>query len=290
MKANPDTTAELAAAWLTNLGYHVERIPEGPSKTCDLRAEHPTGQIWIECKQNRLREDQGKALAQDGMMCVREPLGDRHKTADHARQAEKQLRATAPPGSVGLLWVDLSRPGSLASAAAVHCCLFGVRWFKILSGPQAPPGSGLEGVSVVPVYLGNGSVFQNHPTITAAVILTRGQIGLHVSPFSSSRDTLFGTRSFQLLRGCGGVFDLERASVHPSVYAVSRSAAGRGVAAAQADLLERRLIVAEPVEALEAGFSVTGGGEQGALPWVPGADVAALSRDVLAAAGALASP
>lgn len=52
MRPNPDPAADHASAWLSGLGYHVERVPEGVTKTCDLVADHPTGRLWVECKED----------------------------------------------------------------------------------------------------------------------------------------------------------------------------------------------------------------------------------------------
>lgn len=134
--------------------------------------------------------------------------------------------------------------------------------------------------------MGAKSAFRERPEIAAAVLVTRGLIGLHLDPFSASLRALASTRLFEIIHRCGGVFDLESAARHDRVCAVPLSAAGRGTAAVQRALRDRYSMTAEPARTLEASFDVSTDGELGSLPTVFGADVAALRIDVMIAARA----
>lgn len=273
-----DLAADSASAWLSALGYSVQRVPEGIRKSCDLRADHVTGPLWVECKRDRLSEDQRRDFGLKGKIEVVEPLESHKKTHAHASQAAKQLDSSAPEQDLKVLWIEIEGPGTVPRSARAHCTLFGVRWFKIMSGPARTLAN------VVPVYLGSRSVFKDHPHIDAAVLKSPGNTALYPNPFSGSFQQLRASRFFEVLQRCGGVFDLDAAQEDPELYAVDKTVNSESTAAVIDDLKRRYEIEAVPLP-MTAGFLCSPEHETGECPFVPGADIAALDINMLLCAG-----
>ena len=263
-----DPEAMRAASVLSAIGYSVAEVPRARTPTCDLKAKYDGESLLVEVKTFGLpKADRGRHAREEHLQIERQTARSRN-IAKTLSWAAHQIKATisVKDDALEIAWVAFDRPGDIARSLECFCTLYGVRWFRILSGPLR------TSVNIIPVFFADRSWFRAHPEVCALVEEAPSGLSLRVNPAARYRAELEASRLHRVLSKLGGVFDLPTLRDRLQIYVADDTCVEPTEAEVTKSLLALYGIAVERF-GVTASSTVWPGNEMGSYSPVPGWDI-----------------
>jgi hypothetical protein len=251
---------------------HLEPSPR--HRTCDLQATRDDEQLLIEVKSWQLPPETRAAIERGEPVQVGGDVSWRAKDSKKLGAAGQQTRAVAERDGLTALqaiWACVAMSGETHSLQTVFSTLYGVRFYRIVSGPCR------NGVNIIPVYCADRPLFAELTHIAAVVVNPWARLGMWLNPFSPHVQAFLRTRLF-------GVINRHRVVFHLPLYREPASLYVADPAAVEKSLQRDYGISVKPCPPREvrAVSTVHPGSEMGSSPALPGAELHVGIVDVLA--------